>query len=207
MNSKRRTPKARGRKTLRQKTSNLPIPQIPGNFKFRARYRFNATAASASTITSDMLLGVPGLVAATTTALYPIARSARIIKVECWCPNATNATPVKAELTWTGVNNTSSQSVSDISINDAFPAHLSAKPPQNSLSAFWFDQSASTNMFVLDVPSGTVVDVTLEWVENDSGTAGTAVVVTGATVGVTYYGYLDGDTTHLLSPSSRAAIF
>ncbi len=204
--NRKRNPKARGSQTLRQKTDD--IPQIPCNYMQTHRYRFRATSDFDAFINSTSLLGVPGLASATTTDLYPIARALRIRKIEVWAPTGTSTTPSILELTWTGSVNGPAKSVSDVSVNVSKPAHIVTRPPKDSLCSFWVNQSATPySLFSLACPSGSVVDIVLQWTQKDDSTPGTVVVVTGATAGLVYYGYLDGDSTHLLSPVSRAAIF
>jgi len=205
--NRKRNQKVRGRKTLRQKTSNgNSIPMIEGNFRQIHRYRFKATAAYSGSISSVELLGVPGMIAASATDLYPFTKSARIVRVEVWSPTATSSTPVDLVLTWAASDRTPNARVMDTSINVSQPAHISAKPPKDSLASFWF-QDTDVELFTLICPAGSIVDLTMESILRNATSAAAVVTVTGATAGLTYYGYLDGDSTHLLEPVGRSTIF
>jgi hypothetical protein len=182
-------------------------PPINSNVRIGHKFRFVASAAIVDvSIQSDDLLAVCGNIAYTTTNLTGIARSAKLKSVEVWTPTATSTTPTTCSVEWPASQRSPSMEVSDTSINISRPAHIKASPPKESLSAFWFDESTNAALFILNAPIGSVVDVQLEYFLLDSGT-GIATTVTGATIGQLYYGYLDGDTTHLLAPVSLKAIF
>jgi hypothetical protein len=184
------------------------IPQISSNITGTHRFRFIASSAIVNTsiLTGD-ILKISGLFAATTVLLYPVNKTFRLKRVEVWAPTATSTTGAICSVEWPTGQTGPTKEVSDISINVSEPAHLVAIPPPLSIASFW-QQDGTTSMFVLNCPGGSVVDITIDYVQDDDGVASALpITVVGATVGTIYYGFLDGDTTHLLTPVSLRSIF
>jgi hypothetical protein len=195
------------RRNLQLVRGTPSIPQFNSRTTVTRTFRFVATAAIAQNYGSSSLMSVPGMMAASATDLYNIARQAKINRVEVWAPTGTSSTPSTVSLNWIGTGRVSAREVSDISINVSEPAHISAKPGKDSLAADWFDLTTALDFFSVITPIGSVMDINLTYVLNDSTVVPTVVTVTGATIGLMYYGYADGDATHLWTPVSLSAIF
>jgi len=86
--------------------------------------------------------------------------------------------------------------VTDTSNSVSHVAHVKSKPPQNSLSGFWSTYSGTpTNLFILNVPTATVIDVSVSFVLNDGvNSTPTNGVTVGGSIGAVTYGYLDSLT-------------
>jgi hypothetical protein len=194
--------------SARRSGGSRSIPMISSNIKGQHRFRFIASAAiSAVSILTGDVLKTSGLFAATTTTLYPVNKTFRLKSVEVWAPTATSTTGAICSVEWpTGQTGPTSE-VSDISINISEPAHIIATPPPMSIASFW-QQDGTTALFTLTCPGGSVVDISLDYVQDDDGVASALpITVVGAIAGTIYYGFLDGDATHLLTPVSLRSIF
>lgn len=183
-------------------------PAINSNVRISHKFRYVASAAivDVGIVSDDLIMACGGMAVATTT-VAALARTAKLKSVTVWTPTATSTTPTTCSVEWPASQRSPSSEVSDTSINVSRPAHIVARPPKESLSSFWFDESTNATVFTLNAPIGSVVDVELEYYLLDGTTAAVQNTVTGATTGRIYYGYLDGDTNHLLVPVSLAAIF
>jgi len=181
-------------------------PMLSANLTQSHRFRFIASSnIAAVTIQSADLIRVAGMMAVSTSQLNPINQVVRLKRVEIWAPTATSNVASTASVEWPGAGFNPSREFSDTSINVSEPAHVVAKPPIDALAQFW--QAAGQAMFILTCPAGSVVDVTLQFIQLDGTASASSIAVTGATQGAIYYGYLDGDTTHLLTPVSLSSIF
>jgi hypothetical protein len=194
--------------SARRSGGNRSIPMISSNVKGQHRFRFIASAAiSAVSILTGDVLKTSGLFAVTTTTLYPVNKTFRLKSVEVWAPTATSTTGAICSIEWPTNQTGPTSEVSDISINVSEPAHIIAIPPKDSIASFW-QQDGTTSMFILTCPGGSVVDISIDYVQDDDGVASSfPITVVGATAGTIYYGFLDGDATHLLTPVSLRSIF
>jgi hypothetical protein len=186
--------------------------QLSSNVIKKHKFRFLASSALANVdITTLHVLGVAGglgTVANSTITLFN--KSFKISKVEMWAPPPSQGSTATVSLEWLGSGvNSPNREVSDTSMSTAFPAHLVTKPPAQSLASFWTTVNAgsATNIFRLNCPAGTVVDLSLQLIENDQELANVTVTVVTAVLGNIYYLYLDGVTTHLLTPVSLNTTF
>jgi len=204
-----RSSKAKGR-ALRQNPRNLngnagssggSIPPLRSNVVKHHRFRFTASSACVkSQITGTTLLGACGVVGTVvnTTGAY-VNRTVRLRSVHVWAPTATSNSPTTCAVEWLGSANSPNLEISDTSINVSKPASLHVKPPPNSLASFW--TGFSSTIFLLDCPGGSVVDVSVDYIEMDTTTPVTTGLTTVA-LGVLYYLALDGPATNKLVPVS-----
>lgn len=211
MNSQRRSRNPRsgrvrsGRKpqgAARRSVATASIPQINTNIKLSHRYRFLATSAltNVGVDAQDLLGAIGGVCTVANTTLSFLAKTMRIQSIEIWSPTATSTTGVTCSIEWLSTNSPSIE-VSDTSINVSEPAHILTSPPKLSLAAFW-QQTASTDLFIINCPGGSVVDIRLSYVLCDQTTASSSRPITTGTLGRQYYLAMDGPTTNLLVPVS-----
>lgn len=173
-------------------------PSIPSAVIVKRRYRFVASAATASggtNVSTDGLLGVMGVMAATSTTAFKLFRAARIRQVEIWAPSSGTVSGFPngtVELKWSDDDtNSPGLQFSATSLSTGVPAHIKATPPPNSSAAFWFNTTTGENMFTITCPAQSIIDVTMEGIMNDDLVAIATAGVTSKIAGVVYYEPLD----------------
>lgn len=155
------------------------------------RLRFISNAAFDNLISYSNLLDCI-LQASTATQGYQLYDVVRLLEVEVWhCPVGSSVSTVAVEFNGqnTGlVGDNMSHSDSSMGVS---PAHVRARPSRTSTAWTWQVTGASS-AFRLTVPSGAVIDVSVEFRGefNEATTVGSALV--GATPGATYRRGLDG---------------
>jgi len=191
----------KGKKKSKSKGSPFP-PQLSSNIVLTHRFRFQSTGAFNGSITDSLLFGVVGAVSATNIAAYSLAQTLRLLKVEVWAPVSAQGALTTVSLTWPASGQNMAREATDTTGSVSRMAHIHSKPPRNSLSGFSTAGTGNT-VFQLNIPTASIIDVTLQWVQWDSLTAsGHQLVTVGATVGSLTYGYLDSltDAGALLKP-------
>jgi hypothetical protein len=176
------------------KQSSHRPPQIKSNIIFGHRYRFTSTGAASIPITVALLRGVGGVVATSATTGTPIAFSVKVRSVEIWTPPASQGASATCSLEWSSgstLDSTSTVEISDTTMSTAEPAHLRTSPPKTSLASFW-QHIGADQLFVITAPAGSVVDVSVQFIQNDNEASPTVVTLAGATTGNMYYMPLDG---------------
>jgi hypothetical protein len=200
--------KPRKQRLAQPRLLNRAIPQIQTNFVKSHRFRFLASSAvTAFGITNTDIGGASGVVGSAALTVSMVNQSFRLKRIDIWAPTSASATGAITSVEWLGTANSPNKEVSDISVNVSQPAFLSTKPPPLSLASFWQLVSSSNVLFVLTCPGGSVIDVTLDLIENDSGTAINDITVVTESSGVLYYLALDGVTNHKLVPVSLNTTF
>jgi hypothetical protein len=179
-------------------------PQISSNVVNRHIFRFAATGLFGGNITANFLLGAVGNIChVANTAVMSIAGSAKLHRVSVYSPPATQGAFSTCSLTWLSAqaDAPSLLEVSDTTVSTAQPAHITTVPPKESGASFWFTSSTDP-LFHLDAPVGSIIDVDLFYVLNDTGVAGFASTVAAGTLGVMYWLALDGPANNKLVPVS-----
>jgi hypothetical protein len=173
------------------KSSNVPRQINSVNPSFTKTYRYN-TSSGSSLITTDSLLYAAGGVAATTTSLFPIVGSFKILSIKMWAPCVNNAL-VSCSVEWVGGLFSPTKKITETSNSVTTPARLRTTPPEGSASSFWQGIGENNSLFTIssDV-SNTIVDVVLQCILNDNSLSLIAKTVVAATVGNIYYLGLDG---------------
>jgi hypothetical protein len=199
--------KVKGRK-IKRKLPNIPFPLLAtpdlGHvFQFQA-----ASAATELAITRQNVLSLI-MVAVTAVLGYSVIGAARIKKVRIWSPIIAAFTPQTVQLEWNGGLYAPSAIHSAIS-EGLFPAKVETKPPKMSSPDLWSLTGASNStetLFTVTCPAGSVIQLSLAVRLMDDEPQPTPVPLVGATVGKTYYGYLDGlPSAGILPPSGGVAI-
>jgi hypothetical protein len=195
---------------------NLPTrikpPQIVSNVPITRTFRFRSTAAGAFNITNIWLTSIAGLMQTiVTTQGTAIANTFKVHKVTCWAaPNPTTAgggfADVSTTLTWAsaeGAALTAGMEISDSSGSNAYPAHITMRPPLGSVSSFWqtaITGTASVVNFTLQLPAYAIVDVHMTHFLSDTTSASINYVTSaGPALGILWYAPLDG-TGDVLQP-------
>lgn len=189
----------------------LQPPQISTHPIYSAVFRFAATAGVGYTINVANLIGVCGAVCSVAnTTLQPIARAVRLKKVEMWAPQTAVGAATSILLSWSSNATYFSPTteITDTCLSTAQPAHLLAVPPAEASASMWHEDSGTDDLFTIFGPTGSVVDVHLNFVLNDTGAVSSipVTVVTGV-LGALYYLPLEGVATHILYPVGRVSTF
>jgi hypothetical protein len=80
-------------------------------------------------------------------------------------------------------------------MSNAYPAHVSMAPPLGAVASFWLTVvggTASIGLFQIQATAGSVVDVHVTGIMNDTQSALTYLTTAGPSQGVTWYPPLDG---------------
>jgi hypothetical protein len=167
-----------------------PLQVVPG---ISQKFRFKAVSNFAGAITVADLIGVMGVMAATTTSAYSIVSSIRVKSVTVFPPSESGVST--CFLAWLAG---SSGQVKDEALDGSIPGGITStrslcfKPPAKTLAADWIESSKGTSdVFSLDVPSGSIIDVLLDG-KFSFEFPSEEYTVSGATVGQLYYMGLDG---------------
>jgi hypothetical protein len=168
-------------------------PQLPSYGLTRdVRLRFLSTSAFNGAVTYQNLLDTV-LVASTTIAGFDLFDSVRVNAVELWAiaPVGTAATVI---LVYDGlvVGATGDRKTHTDTSMGIEPAHVRARPDPLTQTG-QFQPSSSIPAFLLDIPTDTVIDVSLTMRQPILGNAMPAQnALVGASPGVVYYRGLDG---------------
>lgn len=181
---------------------------LAASVRTRHVFRYDCTAGTSNItiLQSDVMNAL--LLASSSTVFYRLIQALRIEKVEMWSW-ATGVTPVEVSLTWKGEYGPSVV-MTDMSAGTANPAHVSSRPPKMSSASFWRASGTdeSFELFELDCPNGTVIDVHVELVLDNASDTSSAVTYTSGTgtpgiVGEIFSGCLDksAGASRVLQPS------
>ncbi len=157
------------------------------------KIRFIATSAcNKDVIYTECLLSLLAGVSGTAqTAAAPLIVACRVIKVEIFGIASTSSeTFTVAAIQWRG-NQGSQKEINGVG-NAMRPAHVSSLPPNLSTASFWLREGQTENQALFDITcdSGSIVDLTLEYIMQD-GASAKVLTVTSSANGV-YACPLDG---------------
>ncbi len=202
-NSSRKAKPLRAAPGRRNRVNNFrQPPMLQPHIRTTRRFRFVATSAVAyNSITVKDLAGVCGVVGTVTntTGAYLVG-TLRVAKVEMWSPPASVGTSVSISMSWGGFNNSPNIEYTDSSVSQTEPAHIACRPPRESLAKFWQTTGNDSPLFILNCPTSTIIDVTIEFMEADSSSALTTTSLVTAVVGQRYYLALDDTSNHVIVP-------
>lgn len=202
-NNTRPSRRTRGRQTRkaprqgRTRGDNLMIAHPPVIRSYGitrdVRMRFVSNAAFANFITFQNLLDLV-LIGVTATTLADLFFAVRINSVELWSVNASSSANTVV-LIYSGATVGASgdqKTHTDTSVGIQ-PAHVKASPDRLT-QAGQFQPSSADNAFSLQIPAGTVVDVSLTFRNPIDGLAPVAAQNAGVGINtaVLYYRGLDG---------------
>ncbi len=187
-----------------------PVPHPPPldntTLRMRRTQRYVATANTVVNITYNNLLDSI-LFAATATQGNQVFESVRIVYVEMWhCPMSSAIATVSVEFNGLIAGFVGDQVLHNDSSMGTRPAHVKARPARKSMAAS-FQPSSASSAFQLTAPSGTVVDVCLEFRGQFNFATPVANALVGASPGAVYLRGLDGLplATSLLQPPYASA--
>jgi hypothetical protein len=150
------------------------------------RFRYAATAAQNVNLNSVRLSAMVGAVATTSSTAALICDFVRIKKVEVRAPVASDGTSASVSLTWRAGPNQLPSEITDSTLSTARNAFVSTKPPKDSLASFWSSVVSATALLDIECPTGSIIDVIIEYQLCD-GTTANQVASSGLTVGKLYF--------------------
>jgi hypothetical protein len=160
----------------------------------RQKMRFQCTTSGTQSVNFADLMDLL-LVATSATAVYDVYDVCRIRAVEIWCASTSGGVPVTVSVSWNGGNTVGLSSdgriISDTVMGNE-PAHVRSKPSRDSLAAQWSESSSSASAFTIVTPTGSIVDVDMEYRNTVAAPQLAQVVAVAATIGQFYYRGLDG---------------
>jgi len=196
-------PRQKPRKQQRAgRRSAATAPQISSNVMKSHVFRFVASSAFYGNIRQEDIGGALGTIATVTNSTVALINETfKVTRVRAWTPPASQGAAATCSINWIGGSFAPNKEVSDTSVSVSFPAHIDSKPPVNSSASFWQNVAGSTALFTLAVPSGSIVDLHVSFIEGDDESVNTSAVAS-AVLGHTYYLALDGPASNLLVPQS-----
>lgn len=156
--------------------------------------RFKATAAVSEVALQvrDISSGVPGIVAVSTTTSGILARAIKLRKISMWFTAATAGTPVEGVIDWNSSPGTAyvagpNSSVQTYSTSLSEYSHLKSNPPVGSSASLWRTAEDTSAIVTITLPAGGILDITCDFVYNDSNAVVSGASISGATVGNWYH--------------------
>jgi hypothetical protein len=158
----------------------------------KCRFRASAAVAEIALQYIDLAGAVAGIIGLTSTTSVEVARAIRIKKFEIFFNATTAGTVVEGVIDWNSGFNAGTayapgSSMSEYSTSTAEYSHISSRPPPDSQQDLWHSALDTTAAVTITLPAGGVLDITLDYVINDSNAAVTGPAVTGATVALIYH--------------------
>jgi len=177
------------------KNSFIPHPPPIHGFELRhkSRLRFITNAAVSQSITFYDL-GDTILFATTALAPFQVFDFVKVNAIEVWSI-ATVGTSTSVEVTFNGIGGgAAGDNVTHTDTSMGIePAHLRVSPSTRCLCSLFQPATSGNSAFQLNCPSGSVVDIILEYRGATNATTDAAQNASvGATVGATFWRGLDG---------------
>jgi hypothetical protein len=185
----------------------IHIPPYQAAMIYKRHFRFqNGSNNNTVTVQRGTLLSLIGIGDTNTIAVWRIAESCKLKKVEIWSPSSPSAaigsTTISVQWISTLANNTI---ISDVGNAFEIP-HIVTSPPKNSLAGYWSKTSTNESevLFIAELAAGAVIDVWVDYVlqniRSGYGEGSSARVVTGGSGGVVYTAALDFQASSVVQP-------
>jgi len=207
----RRNRKRRNISGRRRSTRSVLHPQpIQSTFVFSKVLRFQSSTSLSNVLITQQDLFDLLCYATSPTAAYQLVSGIKLLSVEMWGPMSSSLTPVTVSLEYPQFSSSLggiTKVHSDVSMGSMASAHLRHAPEVGSAQSFWQTFGSAASEFILNGPSGTIVDVSLSFVVRNGETVqAVGGIVAGATTGQTYLRALDSNGSSLLAPVSYVTI-
>jgi len=206
---------ARVRRRPATRAQILAPPPVTGDVRFTKKQRYVVvTNATTAQIRRSDLLSAYLMVTSANTG-FSILEGVRIVSLEVWLPANSAATNALAgELTWLSDQGMPQTHVF-VSNSTTMGTHWKGSPPPNSLAAFWSSHNSANltqNMFYVNLPRETVIDVTYECLIQNGAQGGTlpgaVALATAGSAGTVYGKTLDFSAgTNQIVPIGISSIF
>jgi hypothetical protein len=197
------------RRVARGPSRNANPPQIESNLNYSHKYRFLTSASVTNVGIQDtyVLQSTGGICTTVNSVVSIFAKSFKITKIEMWAPPASQGSAATISIDWLGFGNSPNIEHSDTTLSVSHNAHVVTRPPKNSLASFW-QKATNVQLFILNCPANTVIDISVSLMMQDEETALTTVNVATGVLGNIYFVALDqGAGTHVIVPVSLNTTF
>jgi hypothetical protein len=169
-------------------------PPIRPQMTHRQKMRFQCITSGTQGVTYADLMDLL-LVATSATAVFDVYDVCRVRAVEVWCASTSGGVPVTVSVAFNGTNASGlagdGRIIADTVMGNE-PAHVRAKPNRDSLAAQWNESSSAASAFSVVTPTGSIIDVDMEYRNTVAAPQAAQNVAVGATIGQFYYRGLDG---------------
>jgi hypothetical protein len=169
-------------------------PPIRPQMTHRQKMRFQCITSGTQVVNFADLMDLL-LVATSATAVYDVYDVVRVRAVEIWCASTSGGVPVTVSVSFNGANSVGQAGdgriIADTVMSNE-PAHIRAKPSRDSISAQWSGSDSAVAAFTAVTPTGSIIDIDLEYRNTVAAPQAAQNVAVGATIGQFYYRGLDG---------------
>lgn len=195
--------KARGkpRQNLRSVYRDPPQLQLSPTFHKTLRFVNTAGADVTTPLVSLDMLSALGSIATGTLTGKTICSAFKIKAIEIWATPKSDSDGAyqSAYLEWKNSTSFSkSTRVQDMSNSNARPLHIRSSPPPLSVCDLWI-HGPTVEYASLKVPTGAIIDVSVNFQIADSGEPQTVSYAVAGSVGEIRYARLDQSLTNVLT--------
>jgi len=193
---KERARNRKGRGRALRAPSKLP-PDLDTVVKAHSVVRFTATAAASNVnvTTGTLLVSFGAICSIVNSTVVSVASTVKLHKITIWPATTSAGAGQQAEILWSDLGGITK----DESKSRALPVGITAtdvvieRPPKETQAAFWQSSSgASSNLFAITCPAGSIIDVSATWTLRNNISGVTQAGYASATLAAFYYGRLDG---------------
>lgn len=173
-----------------------PSPFISGRvMPWKARWFVKTALTTATFSPAQFIYSLLGM-AVTTTSYWPIFGAARLRRIKIWVPPLAANVEV-ATFSWDDVTTAvfapgPTKIYCSTSTGASSPALLEIRPTRGSRGASWLATDDTTVLFILTAPVNSIVEMDCDVSLDLNNTTGSALAVTGVTVGNLYALGMDG---------------
>jgi hypothetical protein len=202
LGSSRRSAIGMSRQRPSRGASSLP-PSIQLTPRVKHTYRYSNTASTVKSVTVADLFGAIGTIGiATNSSVQPWASSFKLATLHVW-PASSSSSASNVVVEWAaGSVAQVPDDARDVTLPEGITVSrgLSFTPPPQSLAGFWItDTDASSVMFAIQAPVGSVVDLVVHYTLSNVFVPAPIAAAT-VSIGTPYYLALDGASSNTYIP-------
>ncbi len=193
-----------------KETKGLP-PPYEATVSVRRCFRYSSGASAAGSVDTTQILLSLGCMATTTTKVYSLYSSFRIIKMVVWCP-APGTSLGNVSLRWVDTNDSVGALGRDSRVEFTLPKGITQtgaitfRPPKGSDASFWHNGQVLRSLFAFAISEGAILDLHVEATLANEMTNVFQSGLTGLSEGVVYGAPLDGSNNKLRPIGVTSAI-
>lgn len=156
-----------------------------------SRFKVNSALSNDTFTVEDLVASVVGIYATGSTTSNHLCVAMRLRKIKLWFTATSVGANTEAIIDWNVSTNESlyspNSSISRSTMSSAEYAYLCASPPKDSLADLWQRSTTTFTLVSLSAPAGAIIDITVDYVLNDSDAAISGPALSGATSGTIYH--------------------
>jgi len=200
-------PKTRLPSGLKLGKGTSPTVALPPSLNLSANVRhtarFKVTTTGSYLITNEMILASLGGIGSSTTSVASWASAFKMDSVTVW-PSPSLSAEDSTSLSWSvGTAFQTPDEVLDLSLPEGVTVTRAIRfvPPKGSLAAFWLNDQTTTDVMLIKLVAGSVVDLNVNY-RLSAAFGANSVTVATAVAGAVYYLALDGPSSNKVVPVS-----